>query len=149
MSSIHQLHEQHDDPKCNSYAANIAGKAFGLFPEVKKQKYRAGKYRQPDHVGLYKCRLLQINVLQSAQYNQAICSGNAVDAIHKVVHVDNADHENVQQYTNVPGLDMEHFKIEKHQGYGYNMKQQPQPARQCKNIIQETYQADYENTANR
>lgn len=105
--TIHTINRQQDNPteitgpddepayqekqdKGNAHRTHITGKALGFLAKIEEAEDKDRTNHRMDKPLLYKRHHFPIYISQCSQYHQRVASGYPIDAIHKVVSIDDA-----------------------------------------------------------
>ena len=115
---------QEKKDKSNTHGTHITGKAFGTLAEIEEAEDKDGTDNGIDEIRFHKSHHLFIDIGQRSKNNQRITTGYAVNAIHKVVGIDDA-RTDYQGYDYPPPRQGEQSPLIKHHSHGREMKKQP------------------------
>ena len=95
-----------------------------MLAEIEETENENGTDNGIDEIRFHKSNHLLIDISQRSKNNQRITAGYAVNAIHKVVGIDDA-RTDYQGYDYPPPGQGKQSPLIKHQGHGKEMKKQP------------------------
>ena len=107
----------------NAHRTHITGKAFGMLAEIEETEDKNRTDNGIYEIRFHKSNHLLIDISQRSKNNQRITAGYAVNAIHKVIGIDDA-RTDYQGYDYPPPRQGEQSPLIKHQGHGREMKKQ-------------------------
>ena len=114
---------QEKKDKSNTHRTHITGKAFGTLAEIEETEDKNRTDNGIDEIRFHKSNHLLIDISQRSKNNQRITAGYAVNAIHKVVGIDDA-RTDYQGNDYPPPRQGKQPPLIKHQGHGREMKKQ-------------------------
>ena len=114
---------QEKKDKSNTHGTHITGKAFGTLAEIEEAEDKDGTDNGIDEIRFHKSHHLFIDIGQRSKNNQRITTGYAVNAIHKVVGIDDA-RTDYQGNDYPPPRQGKQPPLIKHQGHGREMEKQ-------------------------
>ena len=133
----HQFSYQEQQNKGNAYRTYISGKTLGPFPEVEQAEHQHGCEGHPDKLRFHKCHHFAVHIRQYSQYHQRITARNAVDAIHKVVGIDDT-RADYQSYHHPPPGQCIQPPLSEHQSHGRKMEGQSRQLSHRFHVVPET-----------
>ena len=108
----------------NAHGTHITSKALGFLAEIEEAEDKNGTNNGIDEIRFHKSNHLFIDISQRSKNNQRVAAGYTVNAIHKVVGIDNT-RTDYQGYDYPPPRQGEKSPLIKHQDHGGEMKKQP------------------------
>lgn len=118
----------------NTHGPHITGKALRLLAEIEEAEDKHRANHRIDKVLFNKRHHLLIDVCQSSKYHQRVSPGYSIDAIHKVVGIDDARTDYQGDDYPPPGQG-EQSPLVKHHNHSREVKQQPHLLRSGSDVV--------------
>lgn len=118
----YQPGNQVDNDTSHTYRPDITSETHRLFPEIEKQKYKISENDIHNEVCIDEPYHFLIDIQQGAECHQGIDAGHAVDSVHEIIHIEDADtYEN--DYQRLPPINIKYIQLIKYHREADNLEQ--------------------------
>ena len=129
-----------EDDEGDAHRAHVSGKAPGPFTEIEETEHQN---RQASNVeqGLVDENIAVIEHRQRDEHRKGVRPRDAVDPVHEVVRVDDADADYQGRDDSPPKLRAEESQVHEHQQHRRELHQEPPHIRHRMHVIREAHRA--------
>lgn len=142
---LHESAEKEEDDAPHEDGSDVAGETTRPPTEVEDGENGDGEDEEPYQVGLDKGPHEDVDIPQRTEDDEGIARQHAVDAIHKVVYIDDGEGDKEEQQE-FPDVERESVKLEEDEEDGDELGAETQPSGELPDVVDIADDGDEEAT---